>query len=886
MDASLDRLNLTRAEAQARSNLLITHAYDVYVDVSEARHPSVTHYRSATTITFSCREPGTSTFLDFVNDGVESVVLNGRSLDPRRVAGRARVLLEDLEAENEVTVVGNALYSTSGEGLHRFVDPTDGQTYLYTQYEPADARRVFANFEQPDLKARFTFHLTGPKDWELASNQAESARRDGEGDLVTVDFEPTPPQSTYITTLLAGPYATWTDRWDGHVASSAPSVPLTLYCRTSMAEAMDADTVFSTTKAGLDFFHDLFGVAYPWGRYGQAFVPEYNLGAMENPGLVTFTEDYVFTSRATASQYEARATTIMHEMAHMWFGDLVTMRWWDDLWLKESFADYMGTLAVAEATAYTGAWTTFANRRKGWAYVQDQYPTTHPILADIPDLEAARQNFDGITYAKGASVLKQLAAYVGREAFTAASRQYFARHAWGNAELHDFLTVLEEASGRDLSDWAQRWLKTSGASELSVADGELHQQSRDPATGTEVLRPHLVRVGWYEPDDGGRLVRVRSVECEVASGPDGARTPVDLPSSDAALILPNDEDLTYATLSLDEQSLRTILQYPIDDGLARATVWASLWTMTRQAQLPADQFVDAVCRLSGEIPDVGMYARVLDQAATAVVRYAPAGRRGELRSRLGLALREALQSVGPGSDRQRSAVRTSARLARGAADLGEGSDRADEFVPLLEALAHEGPVAESVAPGLEVDAEIRWAARLALAALGRTTQESLDAALAEDVTARNAVWHRTASAAFPDPAVREAAWNAVMTGQTADGQVLSNDHLSATAAGFTASRQDLADPFTERFWPELEHLWASRSNGLASRTIHGLFPSAQDALEEASEQAQHPVVEATHTWLDNHPRAPRALRRIVIEETDDLLRSLRAQSAAPSLETA
>ncbi|HEY4615431.1 MAG TPA: M1 family aminopeptidase, partial [Citricoccus sp.] len=610
-------------------------------------------------------------------------------------------------------------------------------------------------------------------------------------------------------------------------------------------------------------------------------------------------------------QYEARATTIMHEMAHMWFGDLVTMRWWDDLWLKESFADYMGTLAVAEATEFTDAWTTFANRRKAWAYVQDRYPTTHPIVADIPDLEAARQNFDGITYAKGASVLKQLVAFVGREAFMAASREYFARHAWGNAALEDFLAVLHEVSGRDLADWPAQWLQTAGVPELWLEDGAspvLHQRGVDPATGRTVLRPHVLRVGRYEPDADGRLVRSAVTDVEVGSGAQGAGTPVPGLASPggARLLLPNDEDLTYARIRLDGDSVRAALMHPLRDSLASATVWAALWTMTRDGELPAADFVRACCRLSAEIEHVGLYAQVLHQAETAIRRYAPVGQRARLRTELGLSLRQAVSGgVGPGSDRQRAAMRVYALLARTAGDTvgtdePAGTDpRVDpvqEFATVLESVLDGWPHAPTaggdgdgyevadgeragVVPGLEVDAEMRWAALQALSALGRAGQDRLDEALAAEVTAETSVWHRTASAARPDPAVRAAAWQAVMTGHTEDGRVLSNDHLSATAAGFGASRPDLAAAFTTSYWPELTGLWASRSNGLASRTIEGLFPGAQDAVPGGPEaQDDHPVVVAARRWLQEHPEAPAALRRIVIERTDDLVRSLQAQA--------
>ncbi|MEO8284167.1 MAG: M1 family aminopeptidase, partial [Pseudarthrobacter sp.] len=401
--------NLQRNEAATRSALITTHSYDVSLDVRQAPDPDVAGYVSHSVINFSAAQPEhglqPSTFLDFISSEVHSVILNGKALPVADIVEGSRIRLDNLQAENQVTVTGTALYSRSGEGMHRFVDPADGQCYLYTQYEPADARRVFANFEQPDLKAEYTFHVMAPSGWEVASNGAQDActRLTGDPDTCRWDFVTTKPMSTYITTVLAGPYFKAEDHWSGTLDDGTRlEVPLALFCRASMADSFDTAELFRLTKNGLAFFNRLFGFPYPWGKYDQAFVPEYNLGAMENPGLVTFTESYVFTSRATDAQYQARATTLMHEMAHMWFGDLVTMQWWDDLWLKESFADYMGTLGVDRATDWKTAWVSFANKRKGWAYVQDQLPTTHPIVADIPDLEAAKQNFDGITYAKGA----------------------------------------------------------------------------------------------------------------------------------------------------------------------------------------------------------------------------------------------------------------------------------------------------------------------------------------------------------------------------------------------------------------------------------------------------------------------------------------------------
>ena len=492
--------NLSRDEAAARAALITTHSYDVSLDVRQAADPNVAGYTSRSIISFSASEPGATTFVDFIAGSVHSVFLNGKGLAVADVVDGSRIRLENLQPENQVTITGTALYSTSGEGMHRFVDPADGQCYLYTQYEPADARRVFANFEQPDLKAEFTFHVMAPSDWQVSSNGAEVLRTQLTSDPATSrwDFAPTKAMSTYITTVLAGPYFKAEDAWRGTLADGTVlDVPLALYCRASMAASFDTDALFRLTRNGLSFFNELFDFPYPWGKYEQAFVPEYNLGAMENPGLVTFTESYVFTSRAADSQYQARANTLLHEMAHMWFGDLVTMKWWDDLWLKESFADYMGTLGVDRTTDWDTAWVNFANNRKAWAYVQDQLPTTHPIVADIPDLEAAKQNFDGITYAKGASVLKQLVAYVGFEAFIAGSRQYFRDHAYGNTTLAELLAALSAASGRDLSEWARQWLQTSGISTLSSEITE-----RPPRTAARSAPSRSCRTPWIPPPAG------------------------------------------------------------------------------------------------------------------------------------------------------------------------------------------------------------------------------------------------------------------------------------------------------------------------------------------------------------------------------------------------
>ncbi|MCI0140931.1 aminopeptidase N [Arthrobacter bambusae] len=862
--------NLARAEAATRSALISTHSYDVSLDVREASDAGVPGYTSRSVINFSA-EPGSSTFLDFIHGGVHSVFLNGKGLDIAEVVDGDRIHLNNLQAENQVTVTGTALYSRSGEGMHRFVDPADGQCYLYTQYEPADARRVFANFEQPDLKAEFTFHVMAPSAWQVASNGAEVSRTQLTSDPATSrwDFATTKRMSTYITTVLAGPYFRAEDHWSTTLDDGTNlEVPLALYCRASMQESFDAAELFRLTKNGLDFFNDLFDYPYPWGKYDQAFVPEYNLGAMENPGLVTFTEKYVFTSRATDAQYQARANTLMHEMAHMWFGDLVTMTWWDDLWLKESFADYMGTLGVDKATDWDRAWVNFANKRKSWAYLQDQLPTTHPIVADIPDLEAAKQNFDGITYAKGASVLKQLVAYVGFEAFIAGSRRYFKDHEYGNTSLADLLEALGAASGRDLGTWARQWLQTSGISTLAaeisgngdaMAAVTLRQDSVDPVTGKQEHRPHRLRIGLYTFDDDGRLLRTEGIELDA----DGADTPVaELAGKPRpALLLVNDEDLSYAKVRLDagsEATVRSSLDR-LSDPMARALCWTALWDSARDAVTPAALYVTAVERFAPAEPGIGVLLNVLGNAVTAVERYVPAPQRDEVRKGLMAASAMQLRTSQPGSDQQLAWARTLAELSR------HDGAYVEYFRGILS-----GSV---TVHGLTVDADLRWSLWQALAANGAATLSELDAELAVDRTASGREGHALAAAARPSADVKTAAWNAAV-----NDTGLSNEILSATIAGFALAPSGLLDGFTEPYFTCLEDVWQSRSIEIASRIVRGLFPTTQD-LRDGMAPADHPVLRRTDEWLSAHTAAPRGLRRIVIEQRSHLFRALTAQAA-------
>jgi aminopeptidase N len=853
--------NLTRDEARERAALLSVDGYDVSLDlrtaVGDEDGEGPRTFRSVTTIRFRCNEPGTATFADLIAPSVTSVSLNGRDLDPGQVFDGSRIVLEDLAADNELIVDAQCAYSRTGEGLHRFVDPEDGEVYLYTQYEPADSRRVFANFEQPDLKAPFRFEVRAPEGWTVWSNGV------GEPTDGVWKFAETKPISTYITCVVAGPYHYVTDSYTRTFPDGTTlEIPLGALCRKGLAPYFDSDDVFLVTKQGLDFFHDHFDYPYPFGKYDQAFVPEYNLGAMENPGLVTFREEFIFRGKVTRASYEGRANVILHEMAHMWFGDLVTMVWWDDLWLKESFADFMGTFANVGATRFTDAWITFANRRKAWAYRADQLPSTHPITADIRDLQDAKLNFDGITYAKGASVLKQLVAYVGQDAFLEGARRYFKRNAYGNTRLGDLLSVLQETSGRDMGAWSRKWLQTAGVNSLTPqvlldAEGRVDELAvlQEAAESHPELRPHRVAVGLYRRSADGALERYARVEADV----DGPRTVVpELAGAEAPeLVLVNDDDLTYCKIRFDDTSLATLRAHLGDmtDPLARALCWSALWNLTRDALLPAADFIDLVMRFARRESDIGVVQMLHAWANSALVNYAaPAWRPTGEQILAKVAVRD-LRAAEPGSEHQLAWARFFASAASAPAHLAllrgllDGTEKID---------------------GLEVDQELRWAFLEPLAAHGAADETVLAAELARDDTASGKRHQVRCLAARPSAAVKAQAW-----AQVVESDALSNALVEATIAGFAQpSQRELIAPYASKYFAMIERVWRERSIQIGMDVVRGLFPSYP------TEQGAQATLDAADAWLAAHEDAAPALRRLVLESRDDLARALRAQALA------
>nr|WP_206441469.1 aminopeptidase N [Streptomyces boncukensis] len=854
---------MTREEARSRAALLTVRGYDVALDLSAATGPPPSEgartFRSTTTIRFDCAEEGATSFADLLAPHVHSVRLNGESLRVDEVFDGSRITLPGLRAENEVTIDAQCAYSRTGEGLHHFLDPEDGEVYLYTQYEPADARRVFANFEQPDLKAPFDFTVTAPAGWLVLSNGARKGEpRPLESGCAVWRFERTPPISTYITAVVAGPYHYVTDSYRRTLPDGTQlEVPLGALCRKGLAPHFDPDDIFTVTKQGLDFFHDHFDFPYPFGKYDQAFVPEYNLGAMENPGCVTFREESVFRGKVTEASYEGRANVILHEMAHMWFGDLVTMEWWDDLWLKESFADFMGAFALVGATRFTGGWITFANRRKSWAYRADQLPSTHPITADIRDLQDAKLNFDGITYAKGAAVLKQLVAYAGQDAFLEGARRYFKRHAWGNTRLEDLLAALEETSGRDMAGWAKAWLQTAGVNTLAPQltydeRGRITEVAVLQEAPSSTLRPHRIAVGLYRRDPAtGALERYARAEADVT----GARTSVpELAGGERPdLVLVNDDDLTYCKIRFDEPSLDTLREHlgDVTDPLARALCWSALWNLTRDGLMPARDFIGLVLRFAGDETEIGVLQMLHAQARQALTMYTAPEWREEGAVLLSQGAVTELRRAEPGSGHQLAWARFLAAVASGERELR-----------LLQGLL----AGTARIDGLDVDQELRWTFLEPLAAEGLADEAVLRAELDRDDTASGKRHQVRCLAARPSAAVKAQAWASVV-----ESDRLSNALVEATIAGFAqpgAAQRELTAPYAARYFEVIEEVWAERSIEIAMDVVRGLYPALQTSRA---------TLEATDAWLEAHEAAPPALRRLVLEARDDLARALAAQ---------
>ena len=841
--------NLTRIEASDRAAHIAVESYEVELDLTV----SAETFASKTIVRFSCNTQGYDSFIDAQTASVEKIILNGRELDPATHSDNVRITLPNLQAENVLEIHAHGKYSNSGEGLHRFVDPVDQEVYLYTQFEVPDSRRMFPVFEQPDLKATFQFSVIAPSYWQVVSNQATPNPVEITGSESRWDFAPTPRISSYITALIAGPYEVWRDEL---TSLNGKTIPLGVFCRKSLAEYMDSDYIFEKTKQGFEYFESLFDYPYPFEKYDQLWVPDFNAGAMENAGAVTFTETYVFRSAVTDATRERRVVTILHELAHMWFGDLVTMRWWNDLWLNESFAEYASTLATAEATEWTQAWTTFASLEKNWAYRQDQLPSTHPIVATINDLEDVQVNFDGITYAKGASVLKQLVAWVGQEPFMRGVASYFKKHQWGNTELNDLLVELERESGRELSSWSKLWLETAGVNTLKPVfelDAAGNYSSfavlQSAIEEHPTIRPHRMGIGLFNLN-GGKLERSEYIELDIA----GERTEISelVGKKQPDLLLLNDNDLAYAKIRMDERSRKVALENlsGITDSLARTLVWTAAWDATRDGEAPASEFIDLVLgHIAPETESTTILTLLRQLVTTGTLYVAPAKREATL-EKIASGLISLAEQAEPGSDSQLQFTKYVPQFARTSAQLD-----------WMEALL----TGKTQLKGLTIDQDVRWELLIGLVVGGRYSAAEIDAELARDNTANGQKFAAAARAAIPTAAGKAEAWRLLT-----ETEEYSNTLVNAASLAFGRTNDvSLLEPYMDKYLANAERLWDERSYHIAAYLLNNLYP-----IQLANQQ----LADKTRALIDSPAFVSKpALRRILVEGLAGLERGLKAQ---------
>lgn len=845
--------NLTRVEAEERKSIV---QYPIHYSVDLDLTQGDTTFVSTSTIQFGAKA-GESTFLDLIADEVTSVTFNGESVEPGEVFADDRIALNNLRERNEVVVTAVCRYSTTGEGLHRSVDPSDGNVYLYSQFEVPDARRVYAVFDQPDLKAVFRFSVLAPCSWIITSNMP--VERTEDTDQMTLDgtlgtkpaehakrwtFAPTPTMSSYLTAICAGPYAEWHTTYQNE---DGRTIPMAQYCRQALKDdfAKDVDYLFDITKKGFAFYAKTWGVPYPYAKYDQIYVPEYNAGAMENIGMVTIRDSYVFSSKVTDALAERRVVTVLHELAHMWFGDYVTMKWWNDLWLNESFAEFTSTLATAEATEWKDAWATFCSGEKSWALNQDQLSTTHPIVAPINDLNDTYVNFDGITYAKGASVLKQLVAYVGRDKFFEGINHYLYRHAYSNATLNDLLTELEGTSGRDLKTWSAQWLEQAGintiATDLHTAqDGTISELTLHQFAPTDhpVLREHRLAVGFYnEDEESGKVVRTDRIELDVAGEATTVTGAAGKPRPQ--FLLTNDDDLTYTKLRFDDESLAfaTANLYRFDDALARAVIWLALWDMTRDGELAASDFIGTTLKLLSTETESTTFRYALACLSTTVWHYTDRTKRAAIAQHTAQALLDLAKQAPAGSDMQFQLI---------SAYLTYGVEGDSAFADTVRGLLSGSLVLE----GLELDNNFRWSLVRALSSINAIDEADIQQELERKDTTENREFALAARAARATAEAKAWAWN-----EAIHDEVLTNAQLESVAGGFASTpSQELAEPYVKEYFDSAEWIWNHKTFHMAEALLEGLYPRYADPAT---------LVELGDKWLASHADADNALRRLI-----------------------
>ncbi|MFI6017093.1 aminopeptidase N [Streptomyces sp. NPDC051287] len=824
---------LTRDEAQSRAELLDVHRYTIDLDLTTGDET----FDSRTVIRFTARSDG-DTFVEMKPVELRSVSLDGQPLDPGAL-DQDRLPLKNLTAgEHELRVDATMRYSRTGEGMHRFTDPTDDETYVYTQLFLDDVQRVFAAFDQPDLKAVFELTVKAPEDWTVLANGVTEDLGEGRWRAAA-----TPLISTYLVAVAAGPWHS--------VRTEHRGLPFGIHCRRSLAPHLDADAeeILDITRACYDRYHEKFEEPYPFDSYDQAFVPEFNAGAMENPGLVTFRDEFVYRSAVTDTERQTRAMVIAHEMAHMWFGDLVTLRWWDDIWLNESFAEYMGYQTLTEATRFTDTWVDFGVARKAWGYDADQRPSTHPVAPEaVDDTAAALLNFDGISYAKGASALRQLVAWMGEKDFLAGINIHFRRHRFGNATLADFIDSLAAATERDVHAWADAWLRTTGVDTLTPVLATAPDGARTLTVERAGSRPHRIRVGVYDRDltDAGGLTLRERVDLDIP------QTAPQTLGKRPALLLLNDGDLTYTKVRFDADSAKAVRAdlSGLPDPLTRAVVWNALRDAVRDGELPAADYLETARVHLPRETDLALVQGVLAFTTVHVAdRYLRPEDRPAALATVSALCRDLIRRTEDGDNpglrliAVRHFIRAAAQPDTIAAWLADGT----------------------VPGGPELDPELRWRILSRLAVLGATDEAQIAAELARDPSASGQEGAARCRAALPDPAAKARAWEAMFGGDD-----LSNYLFTATAQGFWHPEQaDLVREYVPRYYQDAVAVAARRGPAIAVAAGREAFPAHfvdadSLALGRACLRDAGPVT---------------ALRRRLTDELDDLARALRVREA-------
>ena len=838
-------INISRAEALERSEHLAVESYEVFLDVTK---PGDTFF-ARSTIKFTCNKTGYSTFVDTLAQRVISSTLNGAAVDTSAFDGQT-IYLSNLQADNLLVVEVESLYSKTGEGLQKSVDPADNETYLYSQGETAHIRKMYPCFDQPNLKATFNLSVLAPSHWEVVSNNPVAEVRP-DGDSKFWQFTTTPRISTYITAMIAGPYHHVHDTYEGEKI-----VPLGIYCRKSLAENLDPEEIFQHTKEGFAYFEQIFGLAYPFEKYDQVAVLDFNWGAMENAGVVTFREEVlVFRSRVTDRARERRAHVILHEMAHMWFGNMVTMYWWDDLWLNESFAEWTSYLALTEGTRFKNGWTSFICNGTSWAYNQDQLISTHPIAVAMPDIESVNANFDGISYAKGSSVLHQLSAYVGRDNFIKGLRQYFTKFAWQNTQLTDLLAELKATSNRDLDAWSATWLKTAGINTmhpiLEESEGvyskvAIKQDAPVIPAGSTEIRPHRIAIALYDLISG-QLVARRRTEIDITG--EYTEIPEFTNEKVADLFLINDGGLGYTKIRFDARSIETLMLNlgKITDPIARTLAWVGVWDMWRDAEIATHDFARLLIEGLKTEPLISLVTGLGNDLVSALEIHTAPDRREALRGEIASELETILKSSTPGSDIQLQLAKVFAAIST-----------------TPEQIAFTRAMLNGELNGLVIDRDLRWYFIKTLAEKGAISNSEIEDALAADNTVNGQLSHAEAVAALPDAAGKRETWKRLTEEQISTSQ---REHVSR---GFMRPRQsEILESFVNPYFDSLLKMWNSTSYEEASASVELLYPKyviTQGTLD------------TTDAWLAGAgASAPGGLRRIVLEGRDALSRSLRIQ---------